>query len=69
MGDASTSATVTTSRSMAFGLWQELEDCTFDSPEAIKQARTFIDCLTLAHDYSVLELAKSKADHPAKVSA
>jgi hypothetical protein len=55
--------------SMAFGLWQELVDCTFDSPEAIKQARTFIDCLTLAHDYSVLELAKSKADHPAKVSA
>jgi hypothetical protein len=50
--------------SMAFGLWQELVDCTFDSPEAIKQARTFIDCLTLAHDYSVLELAKSKADHP-----
>ena len=55
--------------SMAFGLWQELEDVTLDSPEAIEQAETFAKCITQAVTFSKGELAKSKADHPAKVSA
>jgi hypothetical protein len=55
--------------SMAFGLWQELEDVTLDTPEAIAQAETFAKCITQAVTFSKGELAKSKADHPAKVSA
>ena len=55
--------------SMAFGLWQELEDVTLDSPEAIAQAETFAQCILKAVTFSKGELAKSKADHPAKVSA
>lgn len=50
--------------SMAFGLWQELEDCTLDTPEAIAQAETFAKCLAQAVTFSKGELAKSKADHP-----
>jgi hypothetical protein len=50
--------------SMAFGLWQELEDVTLDSPEAIAQAEAFAKCLAQAVTFSKGELAKSKADHP-----
>jgi hypothetical protein len=50
--------------SMAFGLWQELKDCTLDSPEAISQAETFAQCLAKAVTYSKGELAKSKKAHP-----
>ena len=50
--------------SMAFGLWQELEDVTLDSPEAIAQAETFAKCLAQAVTFSKGELAKSKKAHP-----
>ena len=50
--------------SMAFGLWQELEDVTLDSPEAIAQAEAFAKCLAQAVTFSKGELAKSMKAHP-----
>lgn len=50
--------------SMALGLWQELEDATLDTPEAIKQAELFAGLIAKAVTYSKGELAKSKANHP-----
>jgi len=50
--------------SMAFGLWQELEDVTLDTPEAIALGETFAKCISQAVTFSKGELAKSKADHP-----
>lgn len=52
--------------SMAFGLWQELDDVTLDTPEAIRQAQLFAECIAKAVTYSQGELAKSKQNHPAK---
>lgn len=50
--------------SMAFGLWQELEDVTLDSQEAIAQADLFAACLLKAITFSKGELAKSMKAHP-----
>jgi len=50
--------------SMAVGLWQELEDVTLDTPEAIALGETFAKCISQAVTFSKGELAKSKADHP-----
>lgn len=50
--------------SMAFGLWQELEDVTLDSQEAIAQADLFAACLLKAITFSKGELAKSLKAHP-----
>lgn len=55
--------------SMAFGLWQELEDVTLDTPEAIAQAEAFSKCLAQAVTFSKGELAKSKKAHPVSASA
>ncbi len=50
--------------SMALGLWQELEDATLDTPEAIKQAELFAGLISNAVTYSKGELAKSRKAHP-----
>jgi hypothetical protein len=50
--------------SMALGLWQELEDATLDTPEAIKQAELFAGLIAKAVTYSKGELAKSRKAHP-----
>lgn len=50
--------------SMALGLWQELEDATLDTPEAIKQAELFAGLIGKAVTYSKGELAKSRKAHP-----
>jgi hypothetical protein len=50
--------------SMALGLWQELEDVTLDSPEAIKQAEILAGLIGNAVKFSKGELAKSKKAHP-----
>jgi hypothetical protein len=50
--------------SMALGLWQELEDATLDTPEAIKQAELFAGLVGKAVTYSKGELAKSRKAHP-----
>lgn len=50
--------------SMAFGLWQELEDVTLDTPEAIALGETFAKCVAQSVTYSKGELAKSKKAHP-----
>lgn len=50
--------------SMALGLWQELEDATLDTPEAIKQAELLAGLISNAVTYSKGELAKSRKAHP-----
>lgn len=55
--------------SMALGLWQELEDATLDTPEAIKQAELFAGLISKAVTYSKGELAKSRKAHPVSASA
>ena len=50
--------------SMAFGLWQELEDVTLDTPEAIALGETFAKCVAQAVTFSKGELAKSMKAHP-----
>lgn len=50
---------------LAMGLWQELEDATLDTPDAIAQADLLARTLATAVTYSRGELAKSKAAHPA----
>jgi hypothetical protein len=59
-GEVTASAIV----ALAFGLWQELEDVTLDTPEAIAVADLFAECLVKAVTYSKGELAKSKKAHP-----
>jgi hypothetical protein len=49
---------------LAFGLWKELEDCTFDSPASINEADMFAQHLAQAVKYSMGELTKSKKAHP-----
>ena len=49
---------------LALGLWQELEDATLDSPEAIKQGELLSGLISNAVTFSKGELAKSKAAHP-----
>lgn len=55
--------------SLALGLWQELEDATLDTPEAIKQAELFAGLVSKAVTYSKGELAKSRKAHPVSASA
>lgn len=50
--------------SLALGLWQELEDATLDTPEAIKQAELLAGLIGKAVTYSKGELAKSRKAHP-----
>ena len=50
--------------SLALGLWQELEDATLDTPEAIKNAELFAGLISNAVTYSKGELAKSRKAHP-----
>jgi hypothetical protein len=45
-------------------LWQELEDVTLDTPEAIAQADLFAKAIAQAVTFSKGELAKSKKAHP-----
>lgn len=59
-GEVTASAIV----SLALGLWQELEDATLDSPEAIKNAELLAGLISNAVTYSKGELAKSKKAHP-----
>lgn len=54
---------------MALGLWQDLEDLTLTTPEFIALAEILAGNLMDAVKFSKGELAKSKANHPAKVSA
>lgn len=49
---------------LALGLWQELEDATLDSPEAIKNGELLAGLISRAVTYSKGELAKSKKAHP-----
>jgi hypothetical protein len=49
---------------LALGLWQELEDATLDSPEAIKNGELLAGLISNAVTYSKGELAKSKKAHP-----
>lgn len=49
---------------LALGLWQELEDATLDTPEAIKQGELLAGLISNAVTFSKGELAKSKAAHP-----
>lgn len=49
---------------LALGLWQELEDATLETPEAIKQGELLAGLLTNAVKFSKGELAKSKKAHP-----
>jgi hypothetical protein len=49
---------------LALGLWQELEDATLDTPEAIAQGELLAGLMTRAVTFSKGELAKSKAAHP-----
>jgi hypothetical protein len=50
--------------SMGFGLWQELEDVTLDTPEAIAQGELFAQCIMKSVAFSKGELAKSMKAHP-----
>ena len=49
---------------LALGLWQELEDATLDTPEAIAQGELLAGLMSKAVSYSKGELAKSKKAHP-----
>ena len=49
---------------LALGLWQELEDATLDSPEAIKNGELLAGLISNAVKFSKGELAKSKKAHP-----
>ena len=49
---------------LALGLWQELEDATLDTPEAIAQGELLAGLMSKAVAYSKGELAKSKKAHP-----
>ena len=59
-GEVTASAIV----SLALGLWQELEDATLDTPEAIKNAELLAGLISNAVTYSKGELAKSRKAHP-----
>ena len=59
-GEVTASAIV----SLTIGLWQELEDATLDTPEAIKNAELLIGLMSNAVTYSKGELAKSMKAHP-----
>jgi hypothetical protein len=49
---------------LALGLWQELEDATLDTPEAIAQGELLAGLMTRAVTFSKGELAKSRKAHP-----
>jgi len=49
---------------LALGLWQELEDATLDTPEAIKQGELLAGLISNAVTYSKGEFAKSRKAHP-----
>jgi hypothetical protein len=49
---------------LALGLWQELDDATLDTPEAIAQGELLAGLMSRAVTYSKGELAKSKKAHP-----
>ena len=49
---------------LALGLWQELDDATLDTPEAIAQGELLAGLMSKAVAYSKGELAKSKKAHP-----
>ena len=49
---------------LALGLWQELEDATLDTPEAIAQGELLAGLMSNAVTFSKGELAKSKKAHP-----
>jgi len=49
---------------LALGLWQELDDATLDTPEAIAQGELLAGLMAKAVAYSKGELAKSKKAHP-----
>lgn len=49
---------------LTLGLWQELEDATLDTPEAIKNTELLIGLMSNSVTYSKGELAKSKKAHP-----
>jgi hypothetical protein len=59
-GEVTASAIV----SLTIGLWQELEDATLDTPEAIKNAELLIGLMSNAVKFSKVELAKSMKAHP-----
>jgi hypothetical protein len=59
-GEVTASAIV----SLTIGLWQELDDATLDTPEAIKNAELLIGLMSNAVKFSKGELAKSKKAHP-----
>jgi hypothetical protein len=59
-GEVTASAIV----SLTIGLWQELDDATLDTPEAIKNAELLIGLMSNAVKFSKGELAKSMKAHP-----